>query len=108
MQEIKSILNDVKICLENVYGSNLVDIILIGSHARGDFTDGSDIDILILLENMDNPITEMEKYFDLIWELDLKYDTLISVIPLTPEEYRTRRAPLILNARKEGVSILRT
>ena len=36
------------------------NIILIGSYARGDSTDDSDIDILILLDDMADPISEME------------------------------------------------
>jgi uncharacterized protein len=105
---IGKILSDVSHCLESIYSNKLKDIILIGSHARGDSTDGSDIDILILLEDMDDPISEMENYFDAIWELDLKYDTLISIIPLKDEDYKNRNTPLILNARKEGFSLLKT
>ncbi|MBU1627103.1 nucleotidyltransferase domain-containing protein, partial [bacterium] len=78
LSKIDRILIDVKKCLENIYGSKLKDIILIGSYARGDFTDDSDIDIILLLDDMKDPISEMENYFDAFRELDLKYDTLIS------------------------------
>lgn len=104
-QTIKTILAEAKRRLEQIYGDKLKDIILYGSYARGDFTEGSDIDIIILLEEMKEPIAERRKYFDAIWELDLKYDTLISIIPFKEKEYRTRRLPLILNAKREGFSI---
>ena len=103
--KIKTILDEVKKRLEIIYGDNLKAIILYGSYARGDFTDGSDIDLIILLEDMKEPMTEREKYFNEIWELDLKYDTVISIIPLKEEDYRTRKLPIILNAKKEGIFV---
>lgn len=104
-QTIKTVLTDVKRSLKKIYGETLKDIILYGSYARGDFTEGSDIDLIILLRDMKEPIAERKKYFDAIWELDLKYDTVISIIPLREDEYRTRKLPLILNAKQEGFSI---
>jgi predicted nucleotidyltransferase len=104
-QSIKAILEEVKQKLREIYGENLKSVILYGSHARGDFADGSDIDIIIVLKEMKQPFLERERYFGAIWELDLKYDTVISIVPLGEEEYRTRRMPLILNAKREGIPI---
>lgn len=36
--------------LEKIYGTYLKSVILYGSYARGDFSEDSDIDIMILLE----------------------------------------------------------
>lgn len=104
-QTIKIILADTKAHLKKIYGDALKDIILYSSYARGDFTEGSDIDLIILLEDIKELAAERKKYFDAIWELYLKYDTVISIIPLREDEYRTRRLPLILNAKREGFSI---
>ncbi len=104
-ETIKTILAEVKKRLKQIYGDKLKDIILYGSYARGDFTEGSDIDIIILLKDMKEPASERRKYFDAIWELDLKYDTLISTIPLTEKDFRTKKLPVILNAKREGFSI---
>ena len=99
----KTILNKVKKRLKEIYGAQLRGIILYGSYARGDFTTGSDIDILILLEDMKDPIAEHDRYFDAIWELDLKYNTVISAIAFRERDFRSRRLPIILNAKREGV-----
>lgn len=104
-RSIKLILKETKKKLKAIYGDKLKDIVLYGSYARGDFTEGSDIDLIILLKDMKEPIAERKKYFDAIWELDLKHDTVISIIPFREEEYRTRRLPLVLNAKREGFSI---
>lgn len=104
-QKIKRILAEIKECLKKIYGDTLKEVILYGSYARGDFINGSDIDIIILLEKMKEHIIEREKYFDAIWELSLEYDIVISIIPLKEEEYQTRNLPLILNVKREGVII---
>lgn len=104
-QRIKTVLTEVKRLLKSIYGDALKDIILYGSYARGDFTEGSDIDLIILLKDMKEPVVERKKYFDAIWELDLKHDTVISIIPFREEDYRTRRLPLVLNAKREGFCI---
>lgn len=104
-KNIEIILKEVKKKLKKIYGTKLKEIILYGSYARGDFIEGSDIDLIILLDDMRNPLIERENYFNEIWELDLKYDTLVSIIPFKEQDYKTRKLPVILNAKKEGVSI---
>lgn len=105
LKTIESVLSDVKENLKKIYGRRLKKIILYGSYARGEATEGSDIDIIILLEDMKNSLSERDKFFDAIWQLDLKYDTIISIFPFDENQYRTRKLPIILNAKKEGIPI---
>jgi predicted nucleotidyltransferase len=105
IKKIEPILEEVKVRLQKIYGDRLKGIILYGSYARGDATEGSDIDLILLLDEMENPVLEMEKYFNAIWELDLKHDTVISILPIGEEEFRIRRRPVFLNAKKEGWAI---
>jgi len=76
-KDIKPILREVKETLKEIYGRRLKGIILYGSHARGDAAEGSDIDLIILLDKVKNPLNERNKFFDRIWELDLKYDAFM-------------------------------
>jgi predicted nucleotidyltransferase len=104
-QNIQPILDEVKAILGRIYGDRLEGVILYGSHARGDAVEGSDIDLIVLLKDMDDAVSELERCSKEIHELDLMYDTLISIIPLDIEDYRTRRLPVILNATKEGIPL---
>lgn len=105
-EEIKQILEEVKKLFVEIYGDSLKEVILYGSYARGDYTEGSDIDLIILLDNVNETIlSEREYYSKLIWEIDLRYDVVISVLPMSEETYRTRQWPVILNAKREGVCI---
>ena len=105
LKDIKPILDEAKERLQRIYGERLKGLILYGSYARGDATEGSDIDLILLLEDMSNPISELEKFSGEIHQLDFLYDTVISIIPIEEGQYRTRRLPIILNAKREGIPI---
>ena len=104
-KKVQEILVEAKGQLSALYAHRLKGMILFGSYARGDYTKGSDIDLLMLLDGPDDPVAERERYFTAICDLSLKYDTVVSVIPIDYKTYHSRKTPLILNARKEGVRI---
>ena len=104
-KDIEEILKKAKSILQKIYGKRLKGIILYGSYARGEAVEGSDIDLIVLLENMQDPIDELEKCSKEIHQLDFVYDTLISIIPFDLKQFNTRKLPIILNAKKEGITI---
>jgi predicted nucleotidyltransferase len=50
MLDISNILKDLKRDLKEALGEKLSEVILFGSYSRGDFTQYSDIDLLILID----------------------------------------------------------
>jgi len=104
-KKIEKILAETKGRLSALYSQRLKDVILIGSYARGDYEKGSDLDLLLLIDGMVDPDLERERYSRPISDLALKHDTVLSVIPMDYEMYLSRKTPLILNARREGVRI---
>ncbi|QGA68168.1 nucleotidyltransferase domain-containing protein [Sulfolobus sp. E11-6] len=48
----------------NIYGNNLVSIVLFGSYARGDQRKDSDIDLLVVLEKIEDRYEVYRKFFD--------------------------------------------
>jgi predicted nucleotidyltransferase len=105
IKDIEEILKKAKAVLQKIYGKRLKGVILYGSYARGEAVEGSDIDLIVLIDNMNNPIEELEKCSKQIHQLDLAYDTLISMIPFDLNQYNTRKLPIIMNAKKEGILI---
>jgi predicted nucleotidyltransferase len=101
--EISEILREFREELEELYGARLKSIILYGSWARGDATEDSDIDLLIILEGEVTPGAEIDRMIDIITELNLKHGVLISVVPISEEDYFTINSPLLINVRREGV-----
>lgn len=103
--ELKIILSEVKKELKKLYDDNLVDIVLYGSYARGDYNENSDIDLLVVLKNIKSIGNEIDKIVDAIYDINLKYNTLISVVPVSYEDYKNINSPLLLNVRQEGVLV---
>ncbi len=100
---IRAILKEFREELENLYEKRLKSIILYGSWARGDATEDSDIDMLIVLEGKVIPGKEIDRMIDVITEINLKHGVLISIYPVSEENYSTSNSPLLINVRREGV-----
>lgn len=88
----------------------LVSVVLFGSVARGVAREGSDIDILVIVKNfeasrfeifnrIENELRKTKEYH----ELKKKgFGTLISPIPLTPEEVK-KNPPILLDIVTDGI-----
>ncbi len=100
---IREILKEFKEEIEKLYGKRLKGSILYGSWARGDATEDSDIDVLIVLEGEVSPGEEIDRMIDIITEINLKHGVLISVYPVSEKDYSTINSPLLINVRREGV-----
>ena len=100
--EIGKVLKEFKAGAEELYGSRLKDIILYGSWARGQATEDSDIDLAVVLEGNVDPCREIDVMIDLITDINLDFETLLSVFPLAVTDFRQLNSPLLLNLRKEG------
>lgn len=104
-KRVRKVLEETRKALEKIYSNRLKKMILFGSYARGDFVEGSDIDIVLLLEQIDNIPDEWDRYFPIISKISLEYDTVVSIVPFDYQEFQEKRTPLILNVNKEGIRI---
>jgi predicted nucleotidyltransferase len=98
-QAVKELIDELK----KLYGDNLSCVILYGSKARGDATEDSDIDILVVLKNIQNFSLERKKVKEISWRLSYKYDLLLSIIIRSEQEYMRKDTPLLMNIEKEGI-----
>lgn len=92
--------------LENAFGVRLRDVRLFGSRARGEGNEGSDIDILVLVQNL----TREEKSRTLDWACDLWLDRSVPLSPLvmSEEHYRLlveRERLLAKEIQAQGLSL---
>lgn len=101
--KIGEVLREFKTETEKLYGKRLKSVILYGSWARGEATEKSDIDLLVVLEGEVIPGKEIDRMIDIITETNLKYGVLISVYPVSEKDYFTMNSPLLINVRREGV-----
>jgi len=101
--KLKKILKHLKQELTKVYNKDLASLILYGSQARNDFVEGSDIDILILLNNEIKPIAEIRKINGILSDISLEFNKIISCVFMSKDRYEQEKSPLVLNIKKEGI-----
>ena len=104
MTDNKEILNHLKIHLQESYHNSVKDVILFGSHASNKANDGSDYDILIIL-NDDYSEKDEEQILDLCYDIDLKYNILIDAHIISTTELSSLRGkqPIFVNAINSGI-----
>ena len=92
--------------LANTCGPELASVILYGSKARGDFNDGSDIDILVLVRDR-NRIDRYQIY-DYLLDDDVDYDLNFSLNIYGVDEFQrlaSLKAPFAINVTRDGETL---
>ena len=102
--QVHSLLVDLKGDLKKALGKKLVDLVLFGSYSGGDYVEGSDIDLLILVEN-DLTRSDNAAVDNLVARYSLRYDIVISALVYTVSSYGEIDMPFFQNIREEGIRI---
>jgi predicted nucleotidyltransferase len=102
-ENIQGILKELKDGLTQMYGDRLKGIYLYGSYARGDYRQGSDVDVMILLADFKNYWEELERSTELASDLSLKYDVTLSRLIMKEIQWKQSDMPVLRNIRKDGV-----
>ena len=103
--EIQKLLQELKQGLIHLYGERLKGVYLFGSYARGDFEEGSDLDVLVVLDDFERAPLELDFTGDLMGDLSLEYLISISPVFMREKDWLTADKPLLRNVRLEGVPI---
>ena len=96
---------------QEILGDKLKKIILYGSYARGDFNEGSDVDIMILTDLYDDELNQKEeKIWDLAYDIEVDKDFTIHISPIliNTSYYNDRISivPFYKNVKNEGVALI--
>ena len=81
------------------------EVILFGSHARGDSRKDSDWDVLILVNRSDVDRTLEKEYREELFDVELEISEPISTFVFSKTDWETRRriTPLYQNIKREGI-----
>jgi uncharacterized protein len=89
-KKLKVLLSDVENELKSIFREKLMNIILYGSYARGDYDEESDIDIIALVEE-----DGLKRYNDKVVELEIditiKYGLMPSILLENKEYFNKNR-----------------
>lgn len=94
--------------LSEIYGNHLKTVILYGSYARGDYTEDSDIDIMVLLDLSDIDIKKYRHELSgMTYDFNMDYDLDIRPIAKSKEHFDkwVEVYPFYSNIEKEGVKL---
>lgn len=100
---IKRLLAEIKQGLASLYGNRLKAVYLFGSYARGDYHEGSDLDVMIVLDTYQSYWDELIRSAELASDLSLKYDVTISRTIMTEAQWKAGELPVLKNVQLEGI-----
>jgi predicted nucleotidyltransferase len=86
------------------FGDRVADLRVFGSYARGDWREGSDLDVAIVVAGLTEP--ERRQVFDLAWDVYTRTLVRISPLALSDREWGTmlaREHRIALDIEREGV-----
>ncbi|HLA06178.1 MAG TPA: nucleotidyltransferase domain-containing protein, partial [Anaerolineales bacterium] len=78
--DVKQLLAELKSGLKQLYGERLTRLYLYGSYARGDQREGSDLDVLVVLDDFERAPIELDRTSDLVGDLSLEYEITVSLM----------------------------
>jgi predicted nucleotidyltransferase len=104
--KIEHIVKEFKRHIAELYGRRLKKVVLYGSYARGHANDEhSDIDLAVVLAGPVDPCEEIDRMADIFTDLNLQYNVLIAVYPVSESNFENIESPLLINVRKEGITV---
>ncbi|HMB93083.1 MAG TPA: nucleotidyltransferase domain-containing protein [Rhodothermales bacterium] len=103
--DIAPLLSDLRNALQNLYGDRLHSVVLYGSYARGEATEQSDVDVMVVLHGTVNPMQEITRLVDITYPLELETGHLISVLPLAASDFKSQSKSLVQQAHEKGVPV---
>lgn len=100
---IRKLMKELKEGLTRIYGDQLKAVYLYGSYARGDYRQGSDVDVMILLKDYKNYWKEYQRSSDYVSDVSLRYDVTVSCILIKEIQWKESDKPVLRNIRREGL-----
>lgn len=105
---VKELMYEFAKDIRRLFGTNLTSVLVYGSYVRGEYTENSDVDVMILVKTPEN---EIRKYTDQVadcaFEYLMKYGIDISPVVKNEEHFNdwVENLPYYRNVRDEGVRV---
>jgi len=96
---------ELKRRLEEAFGDRLRGLLIYGSEARGEATDDSDIDVMVLLQGPVRLWEDIGRGVEATYDLTLEMGRPIHPDPVDADEFEKGEFTLYRNVKAEGVAI---
>ncbi len=100
---IRSLMDELKKGLMALYGTRLRGVYLFGSYARHEADRESDVDVLVVLDQISHYAGEVDRTSPLVSALSLQYGVSVSRVFVSEQDWSGRTTPFLANVRDEAV-----
>lgn len=100
-----TIVDELRRDLVRILGERLDRVYLFGSRARGEQRPDSDVDVLVVVRGPFDYGDLIKRTSEVVSELSLKYDTVISRVFVSKERFEREQSPFLMNVRREAVAL---
>ncbi len=101
---VRTILTDLKFGLREIYQDRLRGVYLYGSYARGQQGPESDLEILIILDEIADYGQEIDRTGEMVSRLSLDHGISISRVFLTERKWRSSENAFVRSASAEAIA----
>lgn len=91
--------------LEQAYGRRLRQVVLFGSWVRGEAHEESDVDLLVVLDEVASRTTETTRIVDALFDLEADSKRAIEAFPVSEADVLERGRRLVRAALDDGIPI---
>ena len=102
---IAALMHELKTDLAALYGHRLREVYLYGSYARGEQDQESDVDVIIVLDQVSRYGAEIEITGGLVSRLSLRHRVAISRVFVSEKSWAARETSFVDRAREEAVLV---
>lgn len=88
--------------LRELYGDRLRQVLLFGSYARGTADEESDIDLLVVLDEVDSVYAETMAMSEVLWNHTLESGVAVSSVAMSASDFAERASPFLMRVRAEA------
>ena len=104
-RELDALLKGLHQALMGRLGQQVDQLWLFGSRALGDARPDSDIDLLVVMRNEVDPFDCLKRTSDLVAELSLQHDVVISPVFVSRAQFERGGSPFLRNVRREALPV---
>lgn len=91
--DVQELVRGLRSRLETLYGDRLHAVVLYGSHARGEATGTSDVDVMVVLEGEVDAWTELQRMSGPTYDLELETGEMITLYPISRADFERGDPP---------------
>lgn len=96
---------EIKRRLRNAFGDRLKGVVVYGSEARGEASEDSDIDVMVLLDGPLSLWEDIKAGVEATYDLAVELGRPIHPDPVDREEFEKGEFALYRNVKREGIAL---